>query len=149
MQSSFLREMAEERAQELAEEMAETMARTNPAEGRAEGLRATRLVCAAMVKMYHLRLAPRALPEVERCTDLKRLTACSLRAPLTSDNEFCRLLGLTPKRRTTARAKAAPDLAQDRVQRSLRPGSVWSRPAPAIREGREDGPLGVRSGSWA
>jgi hypothetical protein len=70
-----------------------------------------------MVKMYHSSLAPRALAEIERCTDLRRLTAWSLRASKTSDEEFSRLLGLTPKRRTAARAKAAPARRSARSKR--------------------------------
>jgi len=123
MQSSLFREMAQEMAEKSrAEGRTEGLLKgllKGRTEGRTEGLRATREVCVAMVKMYHSSLAPRALAEIERCTDLKRLTAWSVGASKTNDEEFSRLLGLTPNR-TAARAKAAPPRRSARVTRKNR-----------------------------
>ncbi len=106
MQSSLFREMAEE------------IAEKSRVEGRTEGgLLASRDLCAVLVRRYHPALASRALRNIEACTDVKRLQSWSLRAFETNDEEFSRLLGLTPKRRTAARAKAAPARRSARSKR--------------------------------
>jgi hypothetical protein len=114
-------EMAEEKAREMAAEMAERMAEKSRAEGRVEGgLLVTRDLCAEAVGRYHPALASRAARGIEACMDVKQLRGWILRAPETSDEEFSRLLGLSPRRRTTARAKAGPARRAARVTRKKR-----------------------------
>jgi hypothetical protein len=80
-------------------------------------LLANRDLCAVAMGRYHPALGSRAVRRIEACTDVKRLRGWILRAPETSDEAFSRLLGLTPKRRTTVRAKAAPARRAARVTR--------------------------------
>ena len=66
MQSSLFREMAEKsRAEGRTEGLVKGLVK-----GRTEGLRASRDVCAAMVKMYHSSLEPLGLTQVDAAREL-------------------------------------------------------------------------------